>query len=53
MGKKNESTATSAEDAGKKKTAQNQVVDNACPYCSGERGHSISQRKACKNRRRS
>ncbi len=26
------------------------TVDSQCPYCRGERKHSVSQRKACKSK---
>ena len=26
------------------------TVDMGCPHCHGKRGHSVSQRKACKSK---
>ncbi|HTK05068.1 MAG TPA: hypothetical protein VL500_05765, partial [Candidatus Eisenbacteria bacterium] len=46
MGRKTEQQQESAT----KKGGVTVTVDSQCPYCRGERKHSVTQRKACKQK---
>jgi hypothetical protein len=45
MGRKSE-----AKETANKKGGVTVTVDSQCPYCRGERKHSTTQRKACKQK---
>lgn len=41
---------TEQQEQAQKKGGVTVTVDAQCPYCRGERKHSVTQRKACKQK---
>jgi hypothetical protein len=44
------SKKTEPAESATKKGGLTVTVDTQCPYCKGERKHSVSQRKTCKTK---